>query len=106
MTTSDPAVAERLGRFVHDMRFEDLPRAVVEKMRVITLHDVGVALAGYPSARPFWNSIRRRATLGEGTATLLVEGLRAAPALTARPLVGSGQPRSTGRSAPRPLRRS
>ena len=70
-------LARRLAEFVTDVSYQNLPEQVVEKMRLILLHNIGVALAGRPT-----NAVAKAVTLSAGTvgpASLLTEKSRAQP---------------------------
>jgi 2-methylcitrate dehydratase PrpD len=43
------SVSRQLAQFVHQLRFEDLPPAVVDKTKALTLHFFAGALEGYPA---------------------------------------------------------
>lgn len=78
------ALATRLGRFVADLRFEDLPPPVVDKAKALVNHAVTVAMASIEA--PPTVSARRAVLLAEGLgkrqpgqgqgATLWVDGSR------------------------------
>ena len=40
--------SEIISRFVADLRFEDIPKEVVDQAKRITLHTVGASMGGYP----------------------------------------------------------
>ena len=83
-STAPRPLAVQLGEFVANLRFEQLPPAVVDKAKAVVNHAVTVALAGFGSERP---AAARQAVLsqerlgprrvgaGQG-ATLWVDGAR------------------------------
>ncbi len=83
-STAPRPLAVQLGEFVANLRFEQLPPAVVDKAKAVVNHAVTVALAGFSSERP---AAARQAVLSQerlgprrvGTgqgATLWVDGAR------------------------------
>ncbi|WP_181778980.1 MmgE/PrpD family protein [Pseudonocardia pini] len=73
MGTGD-AILERVAGFAADLRLEDVPDAVVERTKLILLHNMGVAVAGYRSDEPALMLARETA----GPARLFVDGSAAA----------------------------
>lgn len=72
----ETTLVQRLGRFVAGLRYEDLPPEVVEKARVVVLHNLGVAQAGYRGAAIGRNLAAQSAPGADGGASLLVDGTR------------------------------
>jgi 2-methylcitrate dehydratase PrpD len=67
------AVGERLGRFVVEVREQELPAEVVEKLRCNLLHDFGVAMAAHTEGPAIWPAVEG---MGPAEATLLCSGAK------------------------------
>ena len=67
------AAGRDLGRFAAELRYDDLPAAVQEKLRCSLLHDITCAMAAHSEGPPLWQLVRGR---GPAEATLLSEGGR------------------------------
>lgn len=70
-----PTVGERLGAFVAGLTIDDLPEAVVEKLRCNVLHNFACALGAWPAGGPVWDVVRDRRP---AEATLLCDGQQVA----------------------------
>ena len=63
----------RLGQFVSELKTQDLPSEVVEKVRINILHDLSVAMAAYDVALPIWDLA---AELSPDEAMMLCSGIK------------------------------
>ncbi|MBI3104020.1 MAG: MmgE/PrpD family protein [Candidatus Rokubacteria bacterium] len=75
MSAARPSLSAALGAFAASVRARDLPPAVLERARLVVLHDLAVALAGWGPALPPMDLARRLPETAAG-ATLLVDGRR------------------------------
>jgi 2-methylcitrate dehydratase PrpD len=80
----DTPLAVRLGEFVAQLRFDDLPESVVDKAKALVNHALTVGMAGFAHER---SAAARRAVIGQEAlgarrvgagqgATLWVDGAR------------------------------
>ncbi|MFC2002276.1 MmgE/PrpD family protein [Chloroflexota bacterium] len=67
------SVSRRLARFTCDLGYDDLPPGIVEKIKVLLLHGIGVGLAGYDTetAQVAIDVAKKQ---GPGRATLMIDG--------------------------------
>lgn len=72
------SLARQLARFVARLSYDDLPSAVVEKVKVCLLHGVGIGLAGLaePVSRPALNLVRDNEAIDQGGAAVIGTNLR------------------------------
>jgi 2-methylcitrate dehydratase PrpD len=76
MNLTQLAVGERLGRFVVDVRENELPAEILEKLRCNLLHDLSVASAAYAEGPSIWPAVEG---YGPGESTLLCSGATVDP---------------------------
>ena len=67
------SVTERVAEFVRDLRFEAVPPAVRERVRLCVLDTLGVAMAGAETAAAQFTRHYARRTFAAGSATVLGE---------------------------------
>ena len=77
-----PTLSRRLAQFVHALRFEDLPRPVVEKTKTLFLHGIGMGLAGYDTETA-QVAIDMAKNEAPGEATILIDGSKVIPTAAA-----------------------
>ena len=78
--TAVASLSQRLGAFAHDLKFEELPENVVDRLKALLLHNFANALVGaqYPTAASTIRFVRREESATErGGCTVLVDGGRA-----------------------------
>jgi len=70
-----PAINRRLAEFVHNLVYDDLPDEVVEKVKTLFLHGIGVGLAGYETetAQVAIDIAKKE---GQGDVTIIIDGSR------------------------------
>lgn len=70
-------LCERLAEYVTSMRFEDIPREVIEKTKAVAAHEIAVSLGGVGNRQTncALDLIERK----EGPATVLGQAFKAAP---------------------------
>jgi MmgE/PrpD N-terminal domain len=72
------SLSRRLAEWVAGLRYEDLPPAVVDRAKGVTLHGLASALLGHgtPAAAQALQLMREEDAGGGGVATVLVDGTR------------------------------
>jgi 2-methylcitrate dehydratase PrpD len=72
------SLSRQLAHWVAGLRFEDLPPAVVDRAKGVTLHGLASALVSYgmPAARQALQLMQAEEAGGGGVATVLVDGTR------------------------------
>jgi 2-methylcitrate dehydratase PrpD len=73
---SERALVRRLGAFAHQLRFDDLPPAVVEKIKVCLVHNISCGLAGVSAVGPERKLVLREERARDGGARLVLDGSR------------------------------
>lgn len=72
-------LVEELGKFVYDLKFEDLPAEVVEKAKICFLHAMAVGLAGgtVEFGRIALDTVVKAGEFNHGKSTVLLDGTKA-----------------------------
>jgi 2-methylcitrate dehydratase PrpD len=72
------SVSRQLAQFVHALRFEDLPPAVVDKTKALALHYLAGVLEGYPIPEVQENIrlVKQEESVSRGGSTILVDGAK------------------------------
>jgi len=75
----EPALSRLLAQFIRGLSWSDLPEPVQDRVRGRVLHGLGAGMAGFRT--PFVEKGLRvtRKLLGQGPATILVDGARVSP---------------------------
>ncbi len=72
-------LAEAIGKFAAEAKFEDLPAEAVEKIKICLYFNLGIALAGYPQVRAAVDAASIFERTGPDSARTFVEGKRLSP---------------------------
>ena len=78
-TSDSPSISRKFARWVAGLRYRDLPAAVVDRAKGLTLHALASALQGYqlPAGQEAVKLVLEEGENVRNGATILVEGLKA-----------------------------
>src|SRR3954447_20669056 len=72
------SISRQLARFVHELTFDDLPPAVVDKAKALGLHYLAAVLEAYPSheVQESIRLVKEEETVASGGSSILVDGAK------------------------------
>src|SRR5437588_9765729 len=72
------SISRQLAQFAHELRYEDLPPAVVDKAKALALHYFAAVMEGYPihEVQEAIRLVKAEETVASGGSSILVDGAK------------------------------